>query len=93
VAGIPLMLLVPILLIIKLLFSDEKVARMILYGRFSDMGAVWMLIIVYILIMMFNVFKQSLSASGVKQNVSFYISPAAVILALYIAYKIFLELM
>ncbi len=93
VAGIPLMLLMPILLIIKLLFSDEKVARMILYGRFGDMGAVWILIIVYLLIMMFNVLKQSLSASGVKQNVSFYISPAAVILALYIAYKIFLELM
>jgi hypothetical protein len=83
----------PILLIVKLLFSDEKLAKMVLYGRFGDMGALWFLIMLYILIMMFNVFKQSLSASGVKQNVSFYISPAAVMLALYISYKIFSELM
>jgi len=93
VAGVPLMLLMPILLIVKLLFSDEKLAKMVLYGRFGDMGVLWFLIMLYILIMMFNVFKQSLSASGVKQNVSFYISPAAVMLALYISYKIFSELM
>lgn len=84
ICGIPLGLLIIAMFIIKL-FADKDLYR--LMSNASDIGVVGVLILLYILLMLINVFQQSLKASGTKDGASWYLSPIAILLSLYLSYQ------
>lgn len=84
--GIPLGLLIPVLLIIKILVSEDNIMHLI-----SDpmgAGVIGMLIFFYLILMLINVFQQSLKSSGTEDAIAWYLSPASVLLAIYITFQI-----
>ena len=46
------------------------------------------LIFFYLILMLINVFQQSLKSSGTKDAMAWYLSPAAILLAFYVTFKI-----
>jgi hypothetical protein len=84
--GIPLGLLVLVLLIIKMSASDDNIMK--LMRDPMEAGIIGMLLIFYIILMFINVFQQSLKSSGAKDAVAWYLSPASVLLAFYLAFQI-----
>ncbi len=84
--GIPLGLLIPFSLIIKILASEDSIMDLMI----DPMGAgtIGVLLFFYLILMMINVFQQSLKSSGTKDAIAWYLSPASVLLAFYITFKI-----
>jgi hypothetical protein len=78
--GIPLSLLIPALIIIKILLSGG-----IMQWIRNPLGAGT---IFYLILMLINVFQQSLKSSGAKDAIAWYLSPASVLLAFYVTFKI-----
>jgi hypothetical protein len=83
--GIPLGLLIPLSLIIKILASEDSIMDLMI----DPMGAgtIGVLLFFYLILMMINVFQQSLKSSGTKDAIAWYLSPASVLLALYITFQ------
>jgi len=84
--GIPLGLLIPVVLIIKIMVSKENIMQLIMNPKGA--GTISILLYFYLILMMINVFQQSLKSSGTKDAIAWYISPASIFLAFYITYKI-----
>jgi len=86
--GIPLGIFMLALLSLRLL-NDDDMLLILTYPLASGMAAV--LILIYILLMLVNVVQQSLRASGAKDSLSWYSSPAVILLSGYIASRLFEE--
>lgn len=90
--GIPLALLIPILFLLKMFGGDGILAMAGMPGAGgggSDIMAVaGVVLLLYILLMMINVFQQSLKSSGTKDALAWYLSPLAIILAIYLSSKV-----
>ena len=84
--GIPLAMIMPILLIIKMTVDTDDLTR--LAENFGDISVAGFLLIFYILIMLINILQQSLRSAGIKDNIVFYLSPASIFLAGYLSFKI-----
>ena len=84
--GIPLGLPIPVLLIIKMLVSENGIEELIMNPM--GVGVIGMLLFFYLILMLINVFQQSLKSSGTKDVVAWYLSPASVLLAIYISFQI-----
>ena len=84
--GIPLGLLVPILLVIKLFASEDNAVNLL--SNPVKGGIVGVLLLFYIILMLINVFQQSLKASGTKDALAWYLSPASILLSMYLTYEI-----
>ncbi len=80
--GIPLGLGVIIVTILSLVTDNG--------ASMNPMGGsvLSMIIMLYLLLMMINVFQQSLTSSGTKDTMAWFLSPAAIILAGYLTSKI-----
>ena len=86
ICGIPLGLLIPIFLVIKIMASERDLMRLI--NNPMGAGVFATLIFFYLILMLINVFQQSLKSSGTKDAMAWYLSPAAIFLAFYVTFKI-----
>ena len=86
ICGIPLGLLIPIFLVIKIMASERDLMRLI--NNPMGAGVFATLIFFYLILMLINVFQQSLKSSGTKDAMAWYLSPAAILLAFYVTFKI-----
>ena len=86
ICGIPLGPLIPIFLVIKIMASERDLMRLI--NNPMGAGVFATLIFFYLILMLINVFQQSLKSSGTKDAMAWYLSPAAILLAFYVTFKI-----
>lgn len=84
--GIPLGLLIPVFITVKLITSEDNIWRLV-QNPISG-GTVGLILLFYILLMLINIFQQSLKASGTKDSTAWYLSPVSILLAIYVTYKI-----
>ena len=84
--GIPLGLIVPLLLIIKIVSSEENIMRLL--SNPTGIGVLGGLLLFYIILMLINVFQQSLKASGTNDGIAWYLSPASIMLAFYLTFQL-----
>jgi hypothetical protein len=93
ICAIPLGLFIAALFILKIFAGDKIMSSLTSFSasNFQDLGLVFVLILLYILLMLINVFQQSLKASGTKDGASWYLSPISILLALYVSIKIYYE--
>lgn len=82
ICGIPFGLLIPILLILKLFVNDNNIMNLMS----NPMGGslIGTILFIYIILMIINVFQQSLKASGTKDAVAWYLSPVSIFFAIYL---------
>jgi len=95
ICGIPLALFLASLFVLKILSGNEIMSSVTSFSasNLEKSGMVFVLILLYILLMLINVFQQSLKASGTKDGASWYLSPISILLALYVSIKIYYELL
>lgn len=60
--------------------------------RLINKSLVFFAFIIYIILSIVEIFRQSLSASGAKSRIAFYASPAAVIISCYLTFKVIAEI-
>ena len=84
--AIPLGLLMIVLLVIKLFVSDSNV--MTFLSDPTHTGVIGGMLLFYIILMLINVFQQSLKASGTKDAMAWYLSPASILLSMYLTFEI-----
>ncbi len=84
--GIPLALVVVAALMFRVLGEDVNIIS-IFQSPFVG-GNVMMIFSVYILMVMFNVFQQSLRAAGIRDSHAWYLAPVSIMLALFIGFSI-----
>ena len=80
------MLKIPVLLIIKISVSEDNIMQLITNPIAA--GVIGMLLFFYLILMLINVFQQSLKSSGTKDAIAWYLSPASVLLTIYITFQI-----
>jgi len=85
ICGIPISLLLILALIIRL-FIDDNIMRLI--DNPANAGTFVTLLLLYILLMLINVFQQSLKASNTKDAIAWYLAPASILLAIYLTFQI-----
>lgn len=85
--GIPMGLFMLVAALMTLILDDSSAMS------FTGGGIIGMLLIAYPLYMMSNVFHQSLTSAGTKDTMAWWVSPAAILLALYLTARIGAELM
>jgi len=85
ICGIPISLLLILALIIRL-FSDDNIMRLV--NNPANAGTVATLLLLYILLMLINVFQQSLKASNTKAAIAWYLAPASILLAIYLTFQV-----
>lgn len=83
--GIPISLLLFLAIIIRL-FSDDNIMSLV-YNPASA-GTIALLFIFYILLMLINVFQQSLKASNTEDAIAWYLAPASILFAGYLTFQI-----
>ena len=83
--GIPISILLFLTLIIRL-FSDDNIMRLV--NNPASAGTVALLFILYILLMLINVFQQSLKASNTEDAIAWYLAPASILFAGYLTFQI-----
>lgn len=83
--GIPLGLLIPGLLISKILGSDN-IFQLLMNP--AEGGILLKLLLLYVCLMLVNVFQQSLKSAKANDTLAWYISPLCIALAVYLASKV-----
>ena len=86
ICGIPFALLIMVLFIVKLLVNENNILSLMS----NPMGGnlVVTLLFFYIILMLINVFQQSLRSSGTKDVLAWYLSPISVLFAIYLTSQI-----
>lgn len=84
--GIPIGILVPILFIVKLLANTSNIFSLL--NNPEEVGVVGLLLLFYWLIFLINIFQQSLRASGTKDALAWYLSPASILASIYLAINV-----
>jgi len=84
--GVPLGILMPLLLIIKLFVSIDTI--MSIADNPAKAGIIGGLLLFYIILMIINILQQSLKASGTNDSLAWYLSPASIFLAIYLTIEV-----
>lgn len=86
ICGIPFGILIPILLITKIFVNDSNILSLMS----NPMGGslVVTLLFFYIILMLINIFQQSLKSSETKDAIAWYLSPASILFAIYLTSQI-----
>ena len=86
-SGIPLSILIIIIFILS--FFSDNIKNVISDPSSLISGGIFLgVIIIYTLLMLINIFQQSLKSAKISDGLSFYFSPFGVGLSFYIAFKI-----
>lgn len=84
--GFPIGIFMPLLLLIKLFGSVDNIMSLVTNPvKVSIIGG---LVLLYIHLMLINILQQSLKASGTRDAIAWYLSPASVLLAIYLTFKV-----
>ncbi len=83
VCGIPLALVVALAVVAKIFGSDGNL--MTFFFNPMAVGSLVGVFMVYLLLMLVNVFYQSLTSGGTKPLFAWYLSPLAILLSFYLA--------
>jgi hypothetical protein len=89
--GIPMALVIPLSLLARVFGSGADVITLV-RNPFSA-GMLMSLIMLYLLMLMINVFQQSLKAAGVKDLLAWYLSPLCILVSFYVAFSVFGEIL
>ena len=73
--------------------SDMRNVGDLLNGMSAIMrsAVIYLIVLVYLILMMINILQQSLKASGTKDALAYYISPAGVLFAWYVTFNVWTE--
>lgn len=91
--AIPFTALVVILFLFSKIMMDEQMLSGLAFGGYSEIiskAGIFLVFIFYILLLCINILLQSLRASGTKDALAWYLSPAGIFLAFYLTIKIVL---
>jgi hypothetical protein len=91
--GIPFTALIILLFLFSKIMMDPEMISGLVYGGYSEIIAkagFFLLVVFYIILLCINILLQSLRASGTKDALAWYLSPAGIFLAFYFALKIVL---
>ena len=83
-SGIPLGMIIPIMLIFKIFGSEEMFEK--LMRSPEKLGIFVSLFFFYIILMLINIFQQSLRSAKTNMTLTWYMPPVAILLAFYITY-------
>jgi hypothetical protein len=83
--AIPIGLFAVVIVAFKI-FAGENILNSV--KNPMELGVVFMLILLYLFLHLINIVQQSLKASGSKDALAFYLSPATVMFSVYITIKI-----
>lgn len=86
ISGIAFGLIIPILIVLKLLYSGNNMLSLISNPMGSNL--IGTILLFYVILMIINVFQQSLRASGTKDVHAWYLSPVSVLFAIYLTSQI-----
>jgi hypothetical protein len=89
--GIPLALVILFSLLARVFGDGTDV--MSLFQNPLGAGMVMSLIMLYLLLMMVNIFQQSLKSASVKDLLAWYLSPLCILTSFYVAFQIFGEML
>lgn len=91
--GIPFTALIILLFLFSKIMMDTEMISGLVYGGYSEIIAkagFFLLVVFYIILLCINTLLQSLRASGTKDALAWYLSPAGIFVAFYFALKIIL---
>jgi hypothetical protein len=92
--GIPFTALVILLFLFSKIMVDPEIISSFTYGNYGEIiskAGIFLLVVFYIILLYINILLQSLRASGTKDALAWYLSPAAIFLAFYFTFKIVLN--
>jgi hypothetical protein len=85
-SGIPLAVNIVLLLLLKMFGSDVTMSAI---KDPVGTGLMIVLVVLYIFLMLTNILQQSLKASGTKDAIAWYLSPVSIIIAVYLASRVY----
>jgi hypothetical protein len=91
ICGIPLTLLLVVLFVINLITSN--VAQLAANPlSIVESGIFLILLVMYVMLFMINLFQQSLKVSNVSNTLRWYISPISILLSFYVSLQLFIAI-
>ena len=90
--GIPLSTLIVFAFVFSL-FSDGFIQNIMNPSSLLNGSIIVILVVLYVLLAMINIFQQSLKSSGTNDALSWYLSPVSILLAFYVTGKIVFDLL
>lgn len=84
--GIPLGMLVPIALVLRVFGMGNGLLSIVQNPVGS--GSAFTVIMLYLFLMMVNVFQQSLRAAGIREVPAWYLAPLAILLSFYLGFTV-----
>jgi hypothetical protein len=85
-SGIPLAVNIVLLLLLKMFGSEVTMSAI---KDPVGTGLMIVLVVLYIFLMLTNILQQSLKASGTKDAIAWYLSPVSIIVAVYLASRVY----
>ena len=89
--AIPLTALLLVLFITSKVIVDSNIVASLAFGGFNALiqkAGVALVLVFYIVLMFINILQQSLRASGTKDIMLWYLSPACIFLSFYLTWKV-----
>ncbi len=86
--GIGLVLLLAVLLLARIFIGELSMYDFMSPGGIMGKMQYLLLLNLYVLLFLINIFQQSLRASGTNGAISWYLAPVSILLAFYMAFKI-----
>ncbi len=84
--GIPLGMLAPIALVLRIFGMGNGLLSIVQNPVGS--GSVFTIVMLYLFLMMVNVFQQSLRAAGIREVPAWYLSPLGILLSFYLGFTV-----
>lgn len=86
--GIGLALLLAVLLLARLFIGEINMYDLMSPGGIIEKMQYLLLLNLYVLLFLINIFQQSLKASGTNDAMSWYLAPVSILFAFYLTFKI-----
>lgn len=90
--GIPLSILLLFIFVLQLFAKDsfrfDRLSSFDAMRSFQDIGAIAILVVLYVFLLLINVVQQSLKSGGSKDAFAWYLSPITILLSFYLSIKI-----
>jgi hypothetical protein len=92
--ALPLALLLVCIIFIRFFVADDLTSFLMDPARsVAKIGIAGTIVILYVLLMLFNVFQQSLKAADTNDALAYYLSPAAILISIYLTVRIVIEIL
>jgi len=85
IGGIPFTIIILVSVIVQIFTKNNPLA---IVNNPTLIGIIGTIIIFYALLMLINIFQQSLKSANVKDALAWYLSPVSIIASIYLSYQI-----